>query len=65
LGPGNPFRGRRKKKYVKFEVFKEVAMKNAVFWDVTPCDSWKNRRIVYIMKVKRISELGTLAVTSN
>jgi hypothetical protein len=45
-------------------------MKNAVFWDVTPRDSFKNRRfgecIATIIRVKSISELGTmLAVTSN
>jgi hypothetical protein len=30
--------------YVRFEVFTAVAMKNDVFWDVTPCGSCKNRR---------------------
>jgi hypothetical protein len=30
--------------YVGFEVFTEVTMKNAVFWDVTPCRSCVNRR---------------------
>jgi hypothetical protein len=44
-------------------------MKNAVFWDVTPRGSFKNRRfgdrIVSIITVKRISELGTLAVTGS
>jgi hypothetical protein len=45
-------------------------VKNAVFWDVTPCGSCKNRRIggpsASIIKVTRIGELGlTLAVTSN
>jgi hypothetical protein len=29
---------------VRFEVFTAVTMKNAVLWDVTPCDSCKNRR---------------------
>jgi hypothetical protein len=28
---------------VRFEVFTAVAMKNDVFWDVTPCGSCKNR----------------------
>jgi hypothetical protein len=32
-----------KKFHVRFEVFTAVAMKNAVFWGVTPCDSCKNR----------------------
>jgi hypothetical protein len=31
-------------KYVKFEVFTAVTMKNGVFWDVTPCGYCKNRR---------------------
>jgi hypothetical protein len=29
---------------VGFEVFTAVILKNVVFWDVTPCDSCKNRR---------------------
>jgi hypothetical protein len=29
-----------------FEVFSAVTMKNAVFWDVTPCGSCENRRFV-------------------
>jgi hypothetical protein len=28
--------------YVRFKVFTAVTMKNAVFWDVTPCGSCKN-----------------------
>jgi hypothetical protein len=45
-------------------------MKNAVFWDVTPCDSCKNRRFggTYFLHQQglKIGELGTtLAVTSN
>jgi hypothetical protein len=30
-------------KYVRFEVFTVVTMKNGVFWDVTTCGSCKNR----------------------
>jgi hypothetical protein len=30
--------------YVRFEGFAAVTLKNAVFWDVTPCGSSKNRR---------------------
>jgi hypothetical protein len=30
--------------YVRFEVSTAVTMRNAVFWDVTPCSSCKNRR---------------------
>jgi hypothetical protein len=40
-------------------------MKNAFFWDVTPCASCKNRRFGEERRVTRIDELGTLAVTSN
>jgi hypothetical protein len=45
-------------------------MKNAVFWDFTPCGSCENRRFeelsASIIRVTRIGELGaTLAVTSN
>jgi hypothetical protein len=51
-------------------------MKNAVFWDVTPCGSCKKRRSVvtdvskersaYISSVTRIGELGaTLVLNSN
>jgi hypothetical protein len=29
---------------VRYEVFRAVTLKNAVFWDVTPCDSCWNRR---------------------
>jgi hypothetical protein len=29
---------------VRFEVSTAVTMKNAMFWDVTPCGSCKNRR---------------------
>jgi hypothetical protein len=29
---------------VRFEVFTSVTMKNAVFWDITPCGSCKNQR---------------------
>jgi hypothetical protein len=52
-----------------FEVFTAVTIKNAVFWDVTPCGSCINRRfggtIATIIRVTRIVGLGaTLAVTS-
>jgi hypothetical protein len=45
-------------------------MKNSIFCDGTPCGSCKNRhfggRYHFIIRVTRISELGTvLAVTSN
>jgi hypothetical protein len=34
-----PFEG----KYVRFKVVTAVTMKNAVFWDVMPCGSFKNQ----------------------
>jgi hypothetical protein len=44
-------------------------MKNAVFLDVTPCCSCKSRRFgekyPSIIRVNRISELETSAVTNN
>jgi hypothetical protein len=35
---------RDKNKNVRFKVFTEVTMKYVVFWDITPCGSYKNRR---------------------
>jgi hypothetical protein len=54
----------------RFEIFHGVDYEHAVFWNVKPCDSCKNRifggYVVPIMKVTGISELGTtLALTSN
>jgi hypothetical protein len=45
-------------------------LKNAVFWDVTPCGFVRTdvseERIASIMREKRIGEIGTtLAVTTN
>jgi hypothetical protein len=47
-----------------------MAMKNGVFWDVTPCGCCKNRHFgelgASFIRVTRIGELGTnLGVTSN
>jgi hypothetical protein len=33
-----------KVKFVRYEVFTAVTMRNAVFWDVTPCGSFTDRR---------------------
>jgi hypothetical protein len=30
-------------KYVRFEIFMAVTMKNAIFWNVTPCGFCKNQ----------------------
>jgi hypothetical protein len=52
-----------------YEVFTAVTVTIVVFWDVKSCGFCKNRRfresIASIIKVKRISELGTSAVTNN
>jgi hypothetical protein len=29
---------------VRLEISTAVTMKNVVFWDVTPCGSWRNRK---------------------
>jgi hypothetical protein len=48
---------------IRFEVFTVVTMKNGVFWDVTLCGFYKNKRFeelsASIIRVTRISELGT------
>jgi hypothetical protein len=31
-------------KYLRFEIFTAVTIKNGVFCDITPCGSYKNRR---------------------
>jgi hypothetical protein len=36
---------------VIFEVFTEATMKNAVFWDITPCGSCKNRRFGWTLSL--------------
>jgi hypothetical protein len=50
-------------KYVRFEIFIAVTMKNAVFWDVVPCKSSVNRRFggTYRLHLKgrKIREQGT------
>jgi hypothetical protein len=30
--------------FVRYEIFTAVSTKNGVVWDITPCDSCKNRR---------------------
>jgi hypothetical protein len=53
----------------RFEVFTAMTIKNAVFCDVTPCSSCKNRRFGGTWRLLHqgdIGELGTtLAVTNN
>jgi hypothetical protein len=49
--------------YVRFEVFTAVTMKNAVFWDVTPCSSCVNWRFGgtfhFQLQRRKIRERGT------
>jgi hypothetical protein len=40
----SPLQGPTGEWYVRFEVFTALTKKNAVFWDVTPCGSCRNRR---------------------
>jgi hypothetical protein len=40
----HPYFSSKCPKYVRFEVFTAVNMKNGVFWDVTPHGSCRNRR---------------------
>jgi hypothetical protein len=51
---------------VRFEVFTAVTMKNAVFWDVTPCRSCVNRRFggTYRLHLqgRKIRERGTSVI---
>jgi hypothetical protein len=52
-----------------FEVFTAMTMKIDVFWNVTPCDSCKNRRFggssASFIRVTRIGELGTTLVLTS
>jgi hypothetical protein len=46
--------------YVRFEVFAAVTMKKGVFWDVTQCDSCKNRRVGGTYRYRCSSETSVL-----
>jgi hypothetical protein len=49
----------------RFEVFTAVTMKNCVFWDVTPCDSCKNRRFGgFLRSVLRLLVTGSVVLSS-
>jgi hypothetical protein len=81
LGYKNPVRTSQETHYVstaessrlnlhKFVVFTELTIKCAVFWDVTPCDSCKNRRFggknSLYQQIEKISGLETtLRISSN
>jgi hypothetical protein len=48
----------------RFEPLTAVTMKNAVFWDVMPCGSCRNRRfrgrITSNIRITKIGKLGTM-----
>jgi hypothetical protein len=54
---------KHKQYYIRFEVFKAVTMKNAIFWDVAPCSSCVNWRFggTYRLHLqgRKIRERGT------
>jgi hypothetical protein len=62
------------KRTVRYQVFSAVTMKNAVFWDATPCDSyrfhhrgdknWSTRNNVSSHRVFRHSMLWLLVTAS-
>jgi hypothetical protein len=43
--------------YLRFEVFTAVTMIHAVFLEVTPCGSCKNRRFPSIIRVELTSDI--------
>jgi hypothetical protein len=55
---------------VRFQIFTAVTMKNAVFWDVMPCGSCRNRRFggtyrLHLPGEKNHLTKTTLAVASD
>jgi hypothetical protein len=57
----------QRRDFVWFEVFKAMAMKNAVFWDVTPCGSYKNRLFGRVFRLHHLGDKNRLPllVTAN
>jgi hypothetical protein len=51
-----------KQLFVEFEVLTKVAKKNAIFWDVAPCESCENRRFegtyCFYIEGRKFSEQG-------
>jgi hypothetical protein len=56
-----------KLEYVRLEIFMAVTMKNAIFWDDTPCGSSKNRRFggMYRLHHQGDKNLRTRSIVSN
>jgi hypothetical protein len=40
-------------------------MKNGVFWNVTPCDSCKNRRLVFLRSLRRLLVTASVVPSSS
>jgi hypothetical protein len=50
--------------YERFKVFTAVTMKNAIFWDVTPRGSCKNRRFGETYRLRHQDDKNQLARNS-
>jgi hypothetical protein len=50
---------------VRFEVLMVVTMKNGIFWDVSHAALVSEELSASIIRVTRIGELGTLAVSNS
>jgi hypothetical protein len=46
-----------------FEVFMAITMKNTVFWDATPCGSYKNRRVIRLLVTANVVPSSPILVT--
>jgi hypothetical protein len=53
------------RKFVGFEVFTAVTMKNVVFCDVTPCGSHKNRRFNVVSSSSILDTMMMKALSSS
>jgi hypothetical protein len=51
--------------YVRFEAFTAAIVKNAVFLDVTPCSSCKNRYFGLMLRIVFLRSVLLLLVTAN
>jgi hypothetical protein len=48
---------------IRFEVFTALAMKNTVFWDVTPCGSCQSRCLVQLLFTANVVPNASILVT--
>jgi hypothetical protein len=51
--------------FVRFEVFTNATKKNVVFWDVSPCGYYRNRRLggTYRLHLQGENNQGTVALS--